>query len=285
MAEVSIEAQRPGREVGARELAYLCHRYWVAGRIARGRRALEVACGPGMGVAHLRKVAAFYVAGDLAAEHLALARRVAAGTPLLRLRAEALPLAAESCEVIVALEVAQYADSAAFLREVGRILAPDGLLFVTLPNCRCAGFVPSPFAREYPDAATWLELCDGAGLHARVYGAFPQPWWFARARRAAWMVGLRSAARALNVLDSGRRLSGLRRGARRAVYHRPLRLPEALTDADLRRASGMPLKLLARSDRPLGERSFLYLYLLAARSDAVVDRCCSRLAESAMSEG
>jgi SAM-dependent methyltransferase len=278
-----IEAQRPGRGVGARELAYLCHRYWLAGRIALGRRTLEVACGPGLGVAHLRRVAAHYVAGDLSAEHLVLARRAAAGTPLLRLRAEALPVAAERCEVILALEVAQYLDTAAFLTEVRRTLAPDGLLFVTLPNCRRAGFVPSPLAREYPDAVAWRERCAAAGLHARVFGAFRQIGWFARGRRAVWMLGLRAAAQAANMLDPGRRLSGLRRGARRAVYHQPLRLPEVLADADLLRASGVPLELLGGTGQRLGGHSFLYV--VAARSDAVVDRWCSRLTGSDAGEG
>jgi len=68
-----IEAQRPGREVGAAEFAHICHRYWVAGRISEGRRTVELACGPGLGTAHLGRVAALYVAGDLSAEHLALA--------------------------------------------------------------------------------------------------------------------------------------------------------------------------------------------------------------------
>jgi SAM-dependent methyltransferase len=270
-----IEAQRPGREVGAGELAYLCHRYWVAGQIAQGRRTLEVACGSGLGVAHLRRVAAYYVAGDLAAEHLVLVRRAAAGTPLLRLRAEALPVAAERFEVILALEVVQYVDTAVFLAEVRRALAADGLLFVTLPNCRRAGFAPSPFAREYLDSVAWQERCAAAGLHARVFGAFRQPGWLARARRSAWMLGLRVAAQTLNVLDPGRRLTGLRSGARRAVYHQPLRLPDVLADADLLRASGVPLELLGRTGQRLGGHS--YLYLVAARSDAVVDRCCSRL--------
>src|SRR5205814_8235039 len=92
-----IEAQRPGREVGAAEYAHICHRYWVAGRIAEGRRTVELACGPGLGTAHLGRVAALYVAGDLSAEHLALARRARPVTLLLRMRAERLPIASEWC--------------------------------------------------------------------------------------------------------------------------------------------------------------------------------------------
>lgn len=270
-----IEAQRPGRDVGAAEYAHICHRYWVAGQIAEGRRTVELACGPGLGTAHLGRVAALYVAGDLAAEHLALARRATPGTLLLRMRAERLPIASERCQVILALEVAQYLEVAAFLREVRRVLASDGVLFLTVPNCRREAFVPSVVAREYLDGAAWPERCAAAGLHAHILGAFREPGWLARTRRAVGIVALRAAAHALNLLDPGHRFSGLRRGARRVVGYKPLQLPNVLAEADLLRASAEPLELLQGARRRSGGHTFLYV--VAARDVAVADGLCERL--------
>jgi len=270
-----IEAQRPGREVGADEFAHVCHRYWVAGRISEGRRTVELACGPGLGTAHLGRVAALYVAGDLSAEHLAQARRARPGTLLLRMRAERLPIASERCEVILALEVAQYLEVAAFLGEVRRVLAPDGVLFLTLPNSRRDAFVPSMLAREYLDGAAWRERCEAVGLHAHILGAFREPGWLKRTRRAVGIVALRAAAHTLNLLDPSHRFSALRRGARRAVGYKPLQLPNVLSQADLSRVSAEPLELLQGARRRSSGHTFLYI--LAARDAAVADGLCDRL--------
>jgi SAM-dependent methyltransferase len=270
-----IEAQRPGREVGSAEYVHICHRYWVAGRIAEGRRTVELACGPGLGTAHLRRVAALYVAGDLSFEHLALARRASPGTLLLRMRAESLPITSERCQVILALEVAQYLDIAAFLGEVRRVLAPDGVLFLTLPNCRREAFVPSTLAREYLDGAGWRERCEAVGLHAHIFGAFREPGWLARTRRAVGIVALRGAAHALNLVDPGHRFSRLRRGARQVVGYKPLQLPNVLSQGDLSRASVEPLELLQGARRRFGGHTFLYI--VAARDAAVADGLRERL--------
>jgi SAM-dependent methyltransferase len=267
VARDAVEAQKPGREVGAAEYVHVCHRYLLAVRIARGRRVLEVACGPGLGVAGLRDVAATYVGGDLAAEHLAMARRSAPGVPFLRLHAEHLPVASGTLQVILALEVAQYVAPGAFLREARRALAADGAVLITLPNCRRPGFAPSPLAREYLDGAAWQHECVDAGLHAQVFGAFREPGRFARVRGTTRLAILAGAARFLNVLDPGHRLATFRRGARRAVGYKPLQLPPVLTDADLTRADGYAITLLEGAE--LRSARYTFLYVLAARSPAV----------------
>ena len=84
----------------------------VALMMGRGYRVLGLDLRPeGLEVRHERVPEATFVRGDVAA----------------------LPLAGSSCDAVTLLDVLEHVDDVAALKEVRRILRPEGLLFLTVP--------------------------------------------------------------------------------------------------------------------------------------------------------
>ena len=112
-------------------------RYTFAARFAKGRRALDAGCGSGYGSARLAMEALRVVAVDISAEAIDYARQHYAMPNLRFLRASCtqLPLAEASLDLAVAFEVIEHLqDWPAFLEEMRRVTAPDGLFIVSTPN-------------------------------------------------------------------------------------------------------------------------------------------------------
>jgi arsenite methyltransferase len=123
---VTGELIRPGGfELTDRGLSR-CH-------LARGERALDIGCGTGAGVRRMRSRYGLAAMGlDLSAVLLAQGAENRGGSPLVRGRAEALPVAGGSiraavCECVLSL----CTDPQRVLEEVWRVLAPDGHLVLS----------------------------------------------------------------------------------------------------------------------------------------------------------
>jgi SAM-dependent methyltransferase len=114
------------------------HRYHFAAPLVAGRRVLDVACGSGYGSALLAAGAASVTGVDLAPAAIAQARaRYAAIGNLEFVAADCttLPLASGSVDAVVSFETLEHIHGQeAFLDEVARVLAPDGLLVLSCPN-------------------------------------------------------------------------------------------------------------------------------------------------------
>ena len=130
------ESETSDRRAGEPE--WLC--YQLAARHARGRRALDVDCGPGYGSFLLARAGASQVIGvseDPAA--LGWARAQFAG-PVVQFReggGRSLPLASGDVDLAVSLETLErLRDVPAFVEELHRVLAPGGLLLVSTPLAR-----------------------------------------------------------------------------------------------------------------------------------------------------
>ena len=110
-------------------------RYRFAKDFVNGKRVLDIACGDGYGAAALAKAGAASVAGvDISAEACEQARRKY-GLDARVGDAQAIPLPAQSIDVVVSFETIEHVDDpAVFLRECARVLVPDGLLIVSTPN-------------------------------------------------------------------------------------------------------------------------------------------------------
>lgn len=123
-------------------------RYWwfVARRelvndlLARGRhpgaelRVLDVGCGTGATLKTL-DATTVGVGIDRSAEALRYCQVRKLGR-LVRATAEALPIASESVDVVLALDLLEHvADDGAAARELARVLRPGGVLLLTVPAC------------------------------------------------------------------------------------------------------------------------------------------------------
>ncbi len=103
-------------------------------------RVVDAACGEGYGSALLARTAASVVGADLSADAVAHARAAYAGIPNLsfvQAPCTKLPLEDASADLFISFETVEHIrEQEAFLDEIARVLAPDGLLLLSCPNKR-----------------------------------------------------------------------------------------------------------------------------------------------------
>ncbi|HUQ92070.1 MAG TPA: methyltransferase domain-containing protein [Bryobacteraceae bacterium] len=112
-------------------------RYAFAGRLARGKRVLDIACGTGYGSSELAKVAGAVTGVDISSEAIAYAQQHFRHPNLdfYTAPAEVLPFADRTFDLIVAFEVIEHlTDSRILLTEARRLLTPTGQFIVSTPN-------------------------------------------------------------------------------------------------------------------------------------------------------
>jgi SAM-dependent methyltransferase len=142
------------------------HRHQVA-RIAVRGRVLDVGCGAGLSAAALHGLADAVVGLEPNAGMLAYRRQVAPHAHFVVGRAEQLPFAGASFDMITAAGSLNYVDLDLFFAEAKRVLRPGGVVVVY-------DFWPGPwfevFERRYPSAPGYA--LDVEALHPRRYERF-----------------------------------------------------------------------------------------------------------------
>ena len=110
------------------------HRYLIARELSPNKRVLDIACGEGYGSAMLASVASQVIGVDIASEVVAHAsQRYARRNLKFRCGScEAIPLDDSSVDLVVGFETIEHIDSHdEMMREIKRVLSPDGLLIIS----------------------------------------------------------------------------------------------------------------------------------------------------------
>jgi GT2 family glycosyltransferase/SAM-dependent methyltransferase len=135
---VDFTGERYLPEIGGEIRLEHMHRYAWAERYCRDRSVLDVACGEGYGSAMLAERARSVIGVDISSEAVGCAAAKYADRRNLEFRAgsaTALPLEDGCVERIVSFETIEHlAEQDVMLAELRRVLAPDGLLFLSSPN-------------------------------------------------------------------------------------------------------------------------------------------------------
>lgn len=136
----SESGERPGPEhVGGSVWWHSRVRYLFAAQLAAGRRVLDIACGNGFGTVLLAEAATSVVGADASDEAITAATRLNARPNVRweRTGAGPLPLSAGSFDLVVCLETLEHLAAPAqpaFVAELERVLAPDGVLVLSTPD-------------------------------------------------------------------------------------------------------------------------------------------------------
>jgi SAM-dependent methyltransferase len=110
-------------------------RYDFALPHVRGRRTLDVACGSGLGLPILQRAASAVVGVDGDAQAVARARLALPQMTVECADAAALPFADGTFSAVTTFETIEHLrDRPAFLREITRVLASDGVCILSTPN-------------------------------------------------------------------------------------------------------------------------------------------------------
>jgi ubiquinone/menaquinone biosynthesis C-methylase UbiE len=151
-------------------------RYAFARRYAQGKRVLDAGCGTGYGSAELSQSATEVTGVDISAEAIeyASASYPIAGVRFLKSSCTAIPVSAESFDLVVAFEVIEHLrDYRAFLNECARVLTPEGLFIVSSPNKRYytetrAATGPNPFHEHEFEAAEFVRELEQVFSNVRL---------------------------------------------------------------------------------------------------------------------
>ena len=136
MAEFTGERVIPG-EVDADLLNEHVARYVFAARLAGGRRVLDAGCGSGYGAAMLARTAREVLGIDISQPAIDFAREHYRVANLRFERASCLeiPAADGSFDLVAGFEIIEHLEEwGAFLREVRRVVVPEGYFVVSTPN-------------------------------------------------------------------------------------------------------------------------------------------------------
>ena len=114
------------------------HRYALAGEFVAGKDVLDIASGEGYGAAYLARRANSVVGVDIDPEVINHSRRRYAGLHNVEFRTgscAAIPLSDQSVDVVTSFETLEHhAEHAEMMREIKRVLRPDGVLLISSPN-------------------------------------------------------------------------------------------------------------------------------------------------------
>lgn|SRR5487761_1906055 len=198
--DYSTVTEQPEQGATRLQMSMLRTRYaWAAGQAA-GKDVAEIACGAGLGLGWLARMARSVEAGDLNGANCRIAEETYAGRGKIRVRAMDaldLPFADASLDLVLLFEAIYYLpDAEAFFDEARRVLRPGGVLLLATVNREWSGFHPSPFHTRYFSADELAQALTEKRYTVKLYAGFPER----RGALDAAVRQVRCAAVALNLI-------------------------------------------------------------------------------------
>jgi len=177
--DYSTVTELPGNKITSEQLARLYQRYRFAQQFCTEKEVMEVACGAGMGLGYLAKVAKKVIGGDIDKEILKYALKHYEGRDKIEIRefdAQNLPFEDKSFDVVIFYEAIYYlAKPEKFVSEAHRVLKDNGVLLICTVNKDWADFNPSPYSKKYFSAPELYSLINQRFSKVELFGAFPTP--------------------------------------------------------------------------------------------------------------
>ena len=175
--DYSIVTELPGFKSSEEQLTRLYQRYRFARDFCKDKKVLEVACGGGMGLGYLAKVAKKVVGGDIDKDILKHPLERYEGKDKIEIEefdAQNLPFEDKSFDVVILYEAIYYLpEPEKFVSEAHRVLSDDGVLLICTANKDWADFNPSPYSTKYFSAQELYSLLKRKFTKVKVLGAFP----------------------------------------------------------------------------------------------------------------
>jgi 2-polyprenyl-3-methyl-5-hydroxy-6-metoxy-1,4-benzoquinol methylase len=242
--------EQPGDLVSQEALSMLYTRYGFAAPYCVGKRVLEAACGPGLGVQYLAKHARFIAGGDYTEPLLKTARRSSESLlPFIRMDAQALPFARESVDVVICYEALYYFPKPdLFLAECRRVLTSQGLVLLSTVNPEWPDFNPSPQSRHYYSGKALTSLLHRHGFSADLLAAFPAKKHTLRDHVVSWIKRLAVALHVIPSTMKGKQV------LKRVFLGRLVPVPSTLTDGLAPYCRPVPV----RGDHCLSDHKILF---------------------------
>lgn len=180
--DYSTVTELSGDDVTRQQITSAYHRYTWAAEHCAGKDVLEVACGSGVGLGLLARVARSTRAGDITPALVARAQahygdRIA----ICLMDAEALPFPDATLDVVILCEALYYLPHPErFVAECRRVLRPGGAVLITNSNKDMPDFAPSPFANVYHGVVELEQLfaaeCFGTSFFGYWTYETARPW-------------------------------------------------------------------------------------------------------------
>lgn len=175
--EYTTVTELPGINAHKEQIERLYQRYRFASDFCKGKDVLEVACGGGIGLGYLAKIAKKVVGGDIDENILNYPRtyyKQRKNIEIKTLDAELLPYNDSSFDVVMMYEALYYIPKPEiFIEEARRILRKKGVLIICTVNKDWPEFNPSPHSYKYFSADELCSLLQKKGFKVKMFGGFP----------------------------------------------------------------------------------------------------------------
>jgi ubiquinone/menaquinone biosynthesis C-methylase UbiE len=141
----------PGGGATEEQLSMAITRYHLAAQIGTNKDILEIASGPGIGFGIMAQKASKVVGADIDPVQVKMGNEYYKGRfQLIEASAEKIPFDNQTFDVILILEAIYYIKNVQdFIKEVKRVLKPNGTFLISYPNNEWGNFNPSPYTFKY----------------------------------------------------------------------------------------------------------------------------------------
>lgn len=203
--DYSLVTESPSLKASQEQVARLYQRYCFARQFAKGKDVIEVACGSGIGLGYLAKVARKVTGGDIDEKNVALAKKnyaakngnaalsikgngskegqvivdykgleAGANIDIVMMDAHKLNFPGEQFDLLLLYEAIYYLkEPPIFVSEAERVLRRNGVMIVCSVNKDWQDFHPSPYAHKYFSVPEFYELFKNRFSKIEMYGGFP----------------------------------------------------------------------------------------------------------------